>query len=324
MIDKKDKRILFELDRNCRQTINEIAKKTRLSRDVVRYRIKRLENEGFIHGYIALIDFTKLGYQIVRLYLKLQNTTKEIEEELLSYFTKNKNVIIAYRTDGKYEIAMGILVKDLIEYQKIYDDFLITYRKYISDKNFCIFNDFKQYIRNYLVPEKFHDYTELSTGSWKPYKYDQTDLKILQKISTNAKMPLLQIAREIKLPVTTLKYRLKNLEQSGVIVAYRTIIDYHKLGYEYYKVDMILEDITIIPALSEFIRKHPNVLYRDVAAGGSDFEFDCELKNQDAYYKLFNELRDLFPGKIRSVFYYKAIKLYKYSYYPKALIMPEG
>ena len=42
-IDKKDRRILYELDLNARQPLVSIAKKTGLSQQVVDYRIKRLE-----------------------------------------------------------------------------------------------------------------------------------------------------------------------------------------------------------------------------------------------------------------------------------------
>jgi DNA-binding Lrp family transcriptional regulator len=67
-LDKKDQQLIFELDQNSRQSINSIAKKTKLSRDVVNYRIKQLEKKKIINGYFALIDFNKLGYQAIRLY----------------------------------------------------------------------------------------------------------------------------------------------------------------------------------------------------------------------------------------------------------------
>ena len=130
-LDKKDRQILFELDKDGRQPINEIARKTQVSRDVVRYRIQQMEKRDFIKGYIAVIDFTKLGYQAVRLYLKLQNTTFKIEEDIINYLKSKDEVIIVYRNDGDYTLAMGLLVKDLREYQKVYQDILKKYRQYI-------------------------------------------------------------------------------------------------------------------------------------------------------------------------------------------------
>ncbi len=320
VLDKKDKQILFELDRNSRQSINEIARKTRLSRDVVRYRIQRLEKNGFIKGYITLIDFTKLGFQIVRLYLKLQNTTLEIEEEIINYLVNQDSVIIVYQTDGAYEVALGILVKDLNDYQDFYNDLLTKFRPYIVDKNFSVLSDLIHYFRNYLIDKNRGDYSELSTGSFQPFDYEKNDILILKEISTNARSSLVLLSKKLGLPVSTIKYRIKLMEKKKLIVAYKSIIDYHKLGYEYYKVDLILEDLSLIPLLKEFVRNHPNVLYRDVAIGGSDFEFDCELRSQDDFYNLIESIRSLMPKKIRSFFYYKTIGVYKHSYFPGLLL----
>jgi len=47
-IDLKDRKILYELDLNARQSLNEIGKKVGLNKDSVAYRIKRMEDEGII------------------------------------------------------------------------------------------------------------------------------------------------------------------------------------------------------------------------------------------------------------------------------------
>ena len=48
--------------------LTEIAKKVGLNKDVVRYRIEKLEKEKVILGYYALIDTHKLGYLTIRIY----------------------------------------------------------------------------------------------------------------------------------------------------------------------------------------------------------------------------------------------------------------
>lgn len=319
-LDKKDYQILFELDRNSRQSINDLARKTKLSRDVVSYRIKQLEKEGIINSYITLIDFTKFGYKIVRLYLKLQNTTPEIEGKIIKNLLAKKNIITVYKTDGRYDITMGFLVKDLRDYQKTYEEFLQSYRRYIAEKDFAVFIDFLHYPKNYLVDKKLHDSSSLSTGSFITFSPDEKDLHLLKEISENSRITLLELAKKLKMTATGVKYKLKNLEKEKVIVAYKLLVDFNKLGYKYYKIDLELEDINIIPSLNQFILQHPNVIYRDIAVGGSDFEFDCELKSQDDFYRLIDEIKSLFPKKIRHYFYYKAIKIYKYSYFPEDLV----
>lgn len=316
-LDKKDHHILFELDRNSRQSINDLAKKTKLSRDVVAYRMKRLEEENLIKKYTAIIDFSKFGHSIIRLYLQLQNTTLEMEEEMAQFLVRQPNTLTVYKTDGKYQLAVGFLVKDLYSYQRTYEEFLKKYRRFIAGKNVSTFLDYIHYHRNYLVEKKLHDFTSLSMGSFVPFQYDEKDILLLNTIKENARISLLELAQKLKMTPTGAKYKLRNLEKNKVIVAYKLLIDTGKLGYEYYKVDLELEDITIVPALREYITRHPNVVYRNIIVGGSDFEFDCELKSQHDFYQLMDELKSLFPQKIRRSFYYKALKIYKYSYFPE-------
>lgn len=258
-------------------------------------------------------------HYIVRLYLKLQATTPEIEEQIINFFVQQKNILTVYKCDGKYDIALGFLVKDLHTYQSTYEEFLKKFRGYVAEKNFCIFLDYIHYPRNYLVEKKSQDYTPVSTGSFVPFPYDEKDIKLLNAIKENARMSLLELSQKLSMTPTGVKYKLRNLEKNKVIVAYKLLLDTSKLGYEYYKVDMELEDIDIIPGLNQFMSQHPNIIYRDIAVGGSDFEFDCELPSQKEFYQLMDEIKSLFPKKIRSYSYYKAIKIYKYSYFPEGI-----
>ena len=56
-IDLKDRKILYYLDLNSRQSFAEIGKKVGLSKNAITYRIKRLEKEGLINNYYTAINF---------------------------------------------------------------------------------------------------------------------------------------------------------------------------------------------------------------------------------------------------------------------------
>ena len=52
-LDLKDKKILYELDRNSRQSNKQIAKKVGLSEQVVGNRIRRLQEWGIIEYFFV-------------------------------------------------------------------------------------------------------------------------------------------------------------------------------------------------------------------------------------------------------------------------------
>ena len=59
-LDLKDKKILYELDLNSRQSNKQLAKKVQLSEMVVGYRIKRLIDNNFIeYFYAKMFEFFK-------------------------------------------------------------------------------------------------------------------------------------------------------------------------------------------------------------------------------------------------------------------------
>jgi DNA-binding Lrp family transcriptional regulator len=64
IIDDLDRKILEELLENGRQSFRGIAKKTRVSVVTVGQRVKRMESEGIISGYSALVDHEKIGFDI--------------------------------------------------------------------------------------------------------------------------------------------------------------------------------------------------------------------------------------------------------------------
>ena len=72
-LDLKDRKILYELDINSRQSNSEIAKKTGLSKQVVGLRIKKLVETGVVSSFYTVIDISKLGFTIHKNFLRLQN-----------------------------------------------------------------------------------------------------------------------------------------------------------------------------------------------------------------------------------------------------------
>jgi DNA-binding Lrp family transcriptional regulator len=64
IIDEVDRKILSELTKDCRMSYRKIAQKTNVAVGTVLARIQRLEEDGVIKGYAAIVDHEKVGYQL--------------------------------------------------------------------------------------------------------------------------------------------------------------------------------------------------------------------------------------------------------------------
>lgn len=64
-LDEKDKKILRELQKDCKQSLREIARKLEMTITTVHDRIKNMEKEGVIKGYKTIIDAEKVDKPVI-------------------------------------------------------------------------------------------------------------------------------------------------------------------------------------------------------------------------------------------------------------------
>ena len=153
-IDKKDRKILYQLDLNSKQSLAQIGKKVGLPKNVVAYRINRLTEQGIIKQFYTVIDASKLGYISYRIYLTFQYTNPEKEQEIQDYFLNNKYIWWMGSIEGKYDLGMHIWVKDIQEFNNFWNETLKKYRHYFEKQIITL--DFQtRYCKySYLLDEK--------------------------------------------------------------------------------------------------------------------------------------------------------------------------
>ena len=118
-LDKKDLEILNELQRNSRLTNKELASAVDLSTTPTFERVKRLEKEGYIKGYTAVLDADKLDCGFVAFcYLKLKQHTFENAMKIMESVKNVPEIVECYNISGDYDFLLKIYTKDLKAYQK--------------------------------------------------------------------------------------------------------------------------------------------------------------------------------------------------------------
>lgn len=132
--DEKDKKIIKELQKNCRQSIAEIAKATRLPRDVVVYRIKKLEKEKVILEHHTRLDHQKLGYPLyVYVLFSLYNLSPKEELKFRDYLVRHKRIVYVAKNSGKYDFTIGVCASDYKEFDNLIREIRQKFAKTIKD-----------------------------------------------------------------------------------------------------------------------------------------------------------------------------------------------
>lgn len=122
-LDFTDKNLLNLLQQDAKQTTKALSLKLNLSVTAVYERIKKLEKEGIIQHYVALLNSNKIdrGF-VVFCHLKLIQHTKEFISKFESQVIRLSEVLECHHVSGDYDYILKILVKDM----EAYREFLIT------------------------------------------------------------------------------------------------------------------------------------------------------------------------------------------------------
>jgi len=295
-LDVKDKKILHELDINARQTLSQLSKKVNLSRDVVNYRINKLEKEGYIKGYQTIINFSKLGYLTIRFHLKFIDLSPKIEKNLISFLLKKENIILVSRAKGDFDLSFAIQISDLFELNNFETEFNGLFNKYIKTRKLGIYLEIHHLQRDYLLNKKSKIQNQrVIKLEKKTNKIDEKDLKILKMLSKNARIPIVEISRKFNMNASTIANKIKKLEKDKIILGYKLLFGFDKINFRYFKVDFILKEISIRKKLIDYCGNNPNIIYAGWASGGADLEIYLEIENTQKLLELIEKMRDLFP-----------------------------
>ncbi|MBU2615764.1 MAG: Lrp/AsnC family transcriptional regulator [Nanoarchaeota archaeon] len=314
-INNLDKKILYELSQNCRKTDSKIGKKLRRSKQVIRYRIRRLEEEGFIQSYSALIDFRALGFDGVRIYLKFRNISPVKEEEIYNKMKEDDLFLWTVNLEGDVDIGFYAWIKDISNFYDRWEKFFGTYRKYILRQELYLSKSMVHYPVKILTSEKSQTVLEVG-GVKEETNVDKKDYEILKILSRHANSSLVDIASSVGISAKLVSYRIKQLEKKKVILAYNAIIDEKKLGYKMYKVDFYLLNHTRLEEMYEFARTHLNIKNLMKTIGGPDYEIEVLVKDVIELRKLIDEIMEKFSDVVDYWRYNRFVKTIKQVYFP--------
>ena len=122
-LDKVDLQILRTLQENARLTTKELAAQVSLSCTAVFEPLKRLEREGYIKKYIAVLDADKLNQGfVVFCNVKLRRMNKDIAMEFTRIIQNIPEVTECYNISGSYDYLLKIHAPNM----KYYQEFIIN------------------------------------------------------------------------------------------------------------------------------------------------------------------------------------------------------
>ena len=130
LLDETNLRILKILQENCKISNKELAERLNRSTTPVFERIKKLEKEGYIDKYTALLNERKIGLkQTIFIGISLKGHTRSYLKNFSQQINEFPEVVEAYQVSGNFDFLLKIVLEDIDAYEK----FVQTKLSLISD-----------------------------------------------------------------------------------------------------------------------------------------------------------------------------------------------
>jgi len=292
-LDLKDRKILFYLIKNSRQSLKTIGRNTGMSKELVHYRIRRLIKNGIINNFSIVVNFEKLGYALMQSYYKFVNINPAIKEEIIDFFVTNKNTMYVSLIEGTNDVQVDFYLGKPHEFESLLDEIREKYYQYLSFKSSRL-----------PIRAEFYDYTflldetiikkQIINWIWGQSLLciDDLDFKILLQLSKNSRMPIKNIANNLNSAISTVNYRINQLEKQMIIAQYSVNINWTKIGYRQFHLQISLRD---------YSKKNQII-------------FTLLLQNMQQLRNIIEDISTRFPNSINDYIFYSTFKVYKYNF----------
>jgi len=125
MLNKKDRRILAELQRDSRLTNQELADKVGMSNSATWRRVKSLEEAGIIDRYVAILNPRKAGFGLASMvHVSLARHEQSHVDHFIREVMQHPEVLECFATSGEADFHLRVVVENIDAYNEFLDSFI--------------------------------------------------------------------------------------------------------------------------------------------------------------------------------------------------------
>ena len=315
---KKDRKIIYELDKNAHIPFSQIAKNVSLSPETVRYRVNKLINERIIKYFITIINLAIIGRSYYEVFIKLQNYNNKIIKDIIDFLSKEDLITWVGTFEGDYDLGFIVTPKKQNQLDEIMFSFYDNFSSYIMKKSISINIKGDFLPRDYLVDKKrdFNSFVSYNTLG-KTIVLDEIDEKICKYLAKNARIPYIEIANKLNLSIGTIINRIKKLRKSNVIIGTYVVLNNEKINQLHYKILIYLTNLDKekLNKLNSFLISNKRVIAIIKTLSEWDMEIDLELESVTQLKDFITSMIDKFYEIIKEHKILRVTNMPKYNFF---------
>ena len=318
-IGKKDREILYHLDLDVRKPIRKIAREVNLPENTLRYRIKKLEDKQIIKRYYTAINSYNLGFKVIKFYTKYVNINSKKQNEIITFFSNLPNTWVVSSKEGEFDLGVIFWIKNINTFYPIWKKIFSSYANYLTDSQLFFQCEALSFRPTYLINTQTRSENELFdyTREEKEITIDPIDVKILNYLASEAKIPLSKLSQYLDLTGSSIINRMNRLKKNNIIQSYRIEIDVAQFGFLHVKTDVFLNNLHNITQAISYFRNCPYVVCIMKSFGYSHIEIEFHVKNLTHFHQIMMDFMDQNPNIIKSYKFFQTSKTHKLRWIPE-------
>lgn len=288
--------LLTKLQLNATQSIPSLATGLGLPEHTVRYALAKAIDAGIVTKRCFLNPYT-LGFAQYQLYFSLRGKSKEAfikelaDSELVSWIGK---------LGGDFNYGANFCATSITDVYKLLERLSHNHGGAFLDKVFATRMAFTYFGNRYLAPSIQSPSALSYTMNQSLQPIDELDHTLLKSLVKDPSISARQRARELAIPQSTVDYRLRSLEERGVISGYYYEVDPTTIGYSSYLVLISTRGISsrLYEALLDFAEREKNIVVLTQALGTWDFELGIDASSPQGALLVYERLTEEFANYI--------------------------
>lgn len=311
-MNKKLRKIIFELSRDSRITTKELGKNIRSSQQSSSYLKKQLKKKKIIKDFTTVVDPVKLGYTNIIAGYNYLEFDQESKKEVIDFLSSRGCIVSIEEAMEGADLIVEYSSQNLSAFNKVHTEIMQKLRKNIETKFLFPVIVKHYYQRNYLVHKP--DYKDkVLCGDRDLIYLNQSQDDVLKALVADPGSTIINISKDTGVSIKAAAKAKKELQKKAIIRGYGCILNYSKLGI---KRDIILlkfysGDIKEIDRFVEYTKQNKNIVEIVKTIGHYNIMVFSECFENS---ELLRDMRSQFP--IREYFMIRGLQIHKKRYLP--------
>ena len=296
-LDLLDRKLLYELDLNSRATYQELAKKLRVAKETIRFRIVRLVDQKYIKNFITTTNTSLLNRFYYKLFYKFHKTNPIIDKEIVQFIQNYHSVAYFASVEGRYDVTFLLLAKDMHDLYQFLIPFRQKFGDYILEQEILTLPAVHRFNFRFFYEPGKTNHTQYPLKLREP-NLNALDYQVIKQLALNSRISLVELGKITKTDSNVVKYHMKKLRKNQILGTHVLDINFEKFGVQHFQIDFILRNHSSINRIIHHVSLNPKSTFATVTLGKYDLAVEYVVETMKELREILNDIRKHFSEEI--------------------------